>query len=321
MNLKKILAVFIVTFHCLTFSCTPSICAPAMYSVDYKLVIALHPQMGNYDMVIGRHLRNDIDFSDYNVKARVNEEIAKLTKAAQKKSDDIMQKMFELENKISQMEESYSQPTDYMPDMKRFAGDNTRKTREKRIEGMKAELKKLNEENIKIWDDVMNPMYYTREQSNRIVTGVLNEIDLILNDISIKRGGALIIDSDYQAIQTAPTKIGSVPAIGGDPLSIRLYQSLISANVIPELPGVYKTDPELAQYASFARKDMEESFDKNISTQISKSPLFSAVPGVRGRLVLVGNTDFDLTLEVVEKIFIKHGIRNDVATRILNLIK
>jgi len=321
MNMKRLFTVFVVTFYYLILSNAPLFSAPAMYSVDYKLIIALHPQMGNYDMVMGRHLRNDIDFSDYNVKARVNAEIAKLSIVAQKKSDVLMSKILKLENKIAQMEDSYSKPTDYIPTTKDFAGDNTRKSRNRRIENMKSELKKLNEENIKIWDDVMNPMYYTREQSNNITNRVLNEIDLVLNDISNQKGGALIIDSDYQAIQTAPTKIGGVPAIGADPLSIKLYQSLISANVVPELPGVYKTDPELAQYASFARKDLEESFDKNVSTQISKSPLFANVPGVRGRLVLVGSSDFDLTLEVVEKIFIKHGIRNDVATRILNQIK
>jgi hypothetical protein len=167
----------------------------------------------------------------------------------------------------------------------------------------------------------MNPLYISRQQSRKIVESVLQEIDLMLEQFSAQLGGAVIVDSDFISQPQEFKRVSAVPSPGADPLSIRLYQSLLNSDLLGDVPEPYKKDPELKQYASQMRKDIENSFDRNISMQISKQPLFGKVAGLHGRLFLAGGKNLDITRQVLEKIFVKHSVRGDIATRILAQVR
>lgn len=296
--------------------------APAMYSVDYKLLVALHPQMANYDMVIERHLRPDVNFADMDRLNAINMQIASLSMQAYQRAEKLMQDLDRVNLDLARMDDRMlGKVVEFDTEKQQFQGDNTRRSQAQKLAQLQAQRSEIENQIVKVWDEVMNPLYLSRAQSKQIVESVLSEIDLMLEGMSRQLGGALIIDSDYQAVQLAPEKITAAPVVGADPLSIRLYQSLLNSDLVGDVPDVYKRDPELSRYASAMRKDIEDSFDRNIAMQISKSPLFGKATGVRGRMVLAGGQDFDLTRQAVENIFKKHGVRADIASRILALIK
>lgn len=295
---------------------------PPMYFVDYKLLMALHPKMSNYDMVMERHLRSDINFADAEKLNAVNMQIASLSMLAHQRVEKLTQDMDRVNLELAKVDSGMlGRIADFDTEKGQFQGDNTRRSQSAKIAQLQAQRQEIENQIDKIWDEVMNPLYLSRSQSRQLVESVLNEIDLMLEGMSRQLGGAIIMDSDYQATQLVSEKNTAAPTVGADPLSIRLYQSLLNSNLVGDVPDVYKRDPELVPYASAMRRDIEQSFDRNISMQISKSPLLGRALGVRGRLVLVGGQNLDLTRQAVDNIFKKYGIRADIAGRILALIK
>lgn len=295
---------------------------PPMYFVDYKLLVSLHPKMANYDMVLERHLRSDVNFSNMDQLNAVNLQIASLSMAAHQRVETIMRDLDRVNLELSRLNERMTgQIAEFDSEKKQFQGDNTRKSQATKIAQLMAQRGEIENRVVKVWDEVLNPLYLSRAQSSQIVEATLNEIDLMLEGMSRQLGGAIIMDSDYQATQIVPAKVTAAPVVGADPLSIRLYQSLLNSDLVGDVPDVYKRDPEMAKYASAMRRDIEQSFDRNIAMQMSKSPLFGHAAGVRGRLVLAGGQNVDLTRQAVEQILKKYGIRADITNRILALIK
>ncbi len=284
----------------------PSNAAPAMYSVDYKLCIALHPLMGNYDIVLGRHLRNDVNFDDFATEKAVDAKIHELSIKAEEKSSQIRSQLYKMETELATLENK-ADP------------NNTSYT--KKINSLRDQIASLEAQNQQIWDDTLNPRYYTREQSNQIVANVLKEIDSIIQSLSLKLGGAIIIDSDYQAIQPITKRITDIRSAGSSPLAIKIYQSVLNAAPRIDIEKAFEHSPDLAMYRASYNRFYDEDLDKNIIAQISRSPLFRSTPGISGRLVLVGSKDFDLTTQVVEKILQKYRIKQDTINRILAQIK
>lgn len=319
MSFKKIVLLSLLMIACQS-ACLAAL--PSMYFVDYKLLITLHPKMGNYDMVLERHLRPDVNFTDMERLNAVNEQIASLSMSAHQRVDKLLLELDRVNLELSKLDERMAgQVAEFDSQKKQFQGDNTRKSQSAKVTQLLATRRELDNQIVKIWDEVMNPLYLSRAQSQQIVESVLEEIDLMLAGLSRQLGGAMIVDSDFQAAQLMPEKITSAPVVGADPLSIRLYQSLLQSNLVGDVPDIYKKNPELAQYASSMRRDIEQAFDRNIAMQISKSPLFGRAAGLRGRLVLAGAQNNDLTRQVLENIFKKYAVRADIATRILSQIK
>ncbi len=313
---------FLITILVVLFAAVASAAVPPMYFVDYKLLIALHPKMGNYDMVLERHLRSDINFADMERLNTLNLQIASLSTAAHQRVEKLMQDLDRVELELAKIDEHMTgQITEFDSNRQQFKGDNTRRGQTAKAAQLQTQRQEIDSQIAKVWDEVMNPLYLSRAQSQQIVESVLGEIDLMLEGMSRQLGGAVIVDSDFQAMQPLPEKITAAPAVGADPLSIRLYQSLLSSNLVGDVPDIYKRNPELAQYASAMRRDIEQGFDRNIAMQISKSPLFGHAVGLRGRLVLAGGQNHDLTRQVLENVFRKYGVRADIAGRILALIK
>jgi len=317
--MKKILFAF---FCLLGFTLHAQGVHPGLYTVDYKLLLALHPKMASYDMVLERHLRSDINFADMERLNAINLQVASLSIEANRRVEKLTRELDKISIELSRIENRMSgNILEFDEEKKQFQGDNTRRSQQIKITQLQAKKRELDNQIVKIWDDVMNPLYLNRAQTRQIVDGVINEIDLLLENFSRQLGGAVILDSDYQAIQFAPERITSSPAVGAGPLSVRLYQSLLNSDLIGDVPDLYKKDPELARYASGMRRDIEAAFDRNIATQISKSPLYSKVPEIRGRLVLAGAQNLDLTRKVLEAVFQKHAVKADIASRILSQIR
>lgn len=314
---------FIITAFLLFFVLSSSIYAnPPMYTVDYKLLIGLHPKMASYDLVLERHLRPGIDFSDMNRVNEINMKIASNSIVANRKIEGLQREIdrFALEKSKIQNKMTGAM-LEFNEEIGKFPGDSSRKHQARKVSTIDRDIEIAQAKIDLIWDEVMSPLYLSKTQSRKIVASTLSEIDLLLEQFSSQLGGAVIIDSDFSSVQLNPQKLTAAPSVGADPLSIRLYQSLLHSQLIGDVPEPYKKDPELRKYASRMRKDIEEGFDKNISMQISKQPLFGKILGLHGRLFLAGNKNMDITRQVLGKIFTKHAVRSDIAARILAQIK
>lgn len=295
---------------------------PPMYSVDYKLLVGLHPKMGSYDIVLERFLRPDINFADGNQLDQINLRIASASVEANRRVEELQRQIDRFLYEKSRIENKMTGTMlEYNEEMGQFAGDSSRKHQARKITEIDRDIATVQAKIEKIWDEVMNPLYLGRQQSKKIVESVLGEIDLMLQQFSTQLGNAVIIDSDYLGEQLQTVQFAGAPSVGADPLSIRLYQSLLQSDVAGKVPEPYLRDPELRKYASQMRRDMEDSFDRNISMQISRQPLYGKVPGLRGRFILAGPQNLDITRQVLEKIFVKHAVRPEIAARILSQVK
>ncbi len=318
MRIKALITAVLVIFC----QVVPALAAPAMYFVDYKLLVAMHPKMGNFDMVLERHLRSDINFADMDQLNAVNMQVASLSMQAHQRVETLMRDLDRVDLELAKIEEKVTgQTSEFDNERGRFQGDNTRQAQQTKIAQLQGQRQQIDGKIVQVWDEVLNPLYLSRAQSKQIVESVLAEIDLMLEAMARQLGGAVIMDSDYQAMPIIPQKVTSAPVVGADPLSIRLYQALLNSNLVGDVPEFYKRDPQLAQYASAMRRDIEQSFDRNIAGQISKSPLFGLAVRPRGRMVLAGGQNLDLTRQALEQIFKKYAVRADIAARILALIK
>lgn len=298
------------------------IAQPQIYFVDYKLLVGLHPRMGGYDIVLERFLRSDINFADSNELNEINLRIASASMEANRKVEELQRQLDRFFSEKSRIENIMSgRKVEFNEDLGRYDGDGSRKQRNRKIAEIDRDIEGIERKIEKIWDEVMNPLYISRQQSKKVVRSVLDEIDLMLQQFSTQLGNAMIIDSNYLGQELQPQRVSGAPSVGGDPLSIRLYQSLLNSDLIGDVPEPYRRDPELRAYASRMRADIEESFDRNIAMQISKQPLYGKLPGFRGRFILAGPSNLDLTRQVLEKIFLKHGVRQDIAARILAQVK
>ncbi len=312
----------IITVFLVFCQIIPVMAAPAMYFVDYKLLVALHPKMGNFDMVLERHLRSDINFADMDQLNAINLQVASLSLQAHQRVETLMRDLDRVDLELAKVEEKVAgQISEFDNERGQFQGDNTRRSQQAKIAQLYEQRRQIDGKIVQVWDEVLNPLYLSRAQSKQIVESVLAEIDLMLETMARQLGGAVIMDSDYQAMPIIPEKVTAAPVVGADPLSIRLYQSLLHSNLVGDVPEFYKRDPQLAQYASAMRRDIEQSFDRNIAGQISKSPLFGQVIRPRGRMVLAGGQSLDLTRQALEQVFKKYAVRADIAARILALIK
>ncbi|GAB4278186.1 MAG: hypothetical protein Kow0029_21390 [Candidatus Rifleibacteriota bacterium] len=295
---------------------------PPMYIVDYKLLLGLHPRLSNYDLVLERHLRSDIDFSDMNLVNEINKKIASNSIIANRKVEELQKQIDRLVYEKSRLENKMTGAVvEYNEGLGRYEGDSSRNHQQRKAEEIDRDIASLQSKIDQIWDDVMSPLYLSKAQSKKIVESVLSEIDLMLEQFSTQLGGAVIVDRDYIASDLHYDHITAAPCVGADPLSIRLYQSLLHSDLLGTVPEPYKRDPELRKYASTMRKDIEDGFDRNISMQISKQPLYGKLLGLRGRLFLAGAQNLDITRQVLEKIFAKYSVRSDIAARILAQVK
>ncbi|EKD81319.1 MAG: hypothetical protein ACD_39C01862G0006, partial [uncultured bacterium] len=249
--MKRILVILsLLLTACLNAQTTNS----GLYTVDYKLLLALHPKMASYDMVLERHLRSDLNFADMEKLNAINMQVASLSIEANRRTEKLTRDLDKIAIELSRIENRMSGNTlEFDEEKKQFDGDNTQRSQIVKITQLQAQRREIENQIVKVWDDVMNPLYLTKGQTKQIVDGVISEIDLLLENFSRQLGGAVILDSDYQSVQFAPQRITSSPAVGASPLSVRLYQSLLNSDLIGDVPDVYKSDPELSRYASSMR--------------------------------------------------------------------
>ncbi|HOY66500.1 MAG TPA: hypothetical protein PLP29_06395 [Candidatus Ozemobacteraceae bacterium] len=295
--------------------------APGMYVVNYGLLLALHPAMSNFDMVLGRHLRSDLPFQDQSAMARLTDQINALaakarteTEQVQTEIDKLVLQKTDLENRIGQNVVEFNQ------ERGTFTGEQTRQIQMQKLGELDRSVAALQARQNKIWDDVMNPLYLPREYSQKLLEQTLAQIDGLLGEVSRARGGAMILDSDFVRVQPRPVSIPVAHSTGADPLSIRLFQSLLQSDLVGRVPDVYLQNPELRQYGAAMKRQIEESFDRNVAAQISKSPLYDELIGARSRLFLAGSGSFDLTREVLAELYRRNQVKPDIAQRILNRI-
>ncbi len=295
---------------------------PVMYSIDYKMTLALHPLMANYDLVLGRHLRGEIAFHDTKVMNEVNARINQLNAAAQPRIKSL-QKKFDLlaieRSKVGErMQAMVGQAN---AERGTFDQVQTNKAQKGKIADLDRQMVEIQAQMQAAQDEVLDPIYLTRAQSKERINQALTEIDHLLANISAQRGGAIIIDRDF--VRPTPLQsqqINTAATVGADPLSINLFQKVLTGDLVARIPEVYQKDPELQRYAAQMRAQMATGFDRNVATQMSKAPLYAAIPAT-GRLFLVGGEQADLTRQVITEIYRQHNVRTEVAQRILAAIK
>jgi|GEM_PF-1476191 len=316
-----LLALFLAIFLSAGISVRGQTPVPGMFTVDYKLLVALHPSMANFDLVLGRHLRTDIPFQDQEGMAKLSREINALSVKARAEADKIQKDIDKLLLQKADLENRMSHNVvEFHQEKGTLTGASTQKIQGQKLGEVAQRVAALHEQQNKVWDDVMNPLYLPRPQSHQLVEKALAEIDSFLDEASRSHGGAMIIDRDFVRVQVPSTSIPQAHTTGADPLSIRLFQSLLQTDLVGKVPEFYLKNPDLQRYAGTMRQQMEQSFDRNVAAQISKAPLFETVLGMRGGLFLTGAERADLTRSILTQIYQKHKIKTDVAQRILALV-
>jgi len=246
---RVILAVVALCGTGASLAASQAVPVPGMYVVNYGLLVTLHPAMANFDMVLGRHLRTDLPFQDQAAMARLTDQINALSARARAEADQVQTEIDKLLLQKTDLENRLGQNVvEFNPERGTFTGEQTRQIQLQKMRELDRSVAALQERQNRIWDDVMNPLYMPRAYSQKLVEQTLAQIDALLEEFSRARGGAMILDSDFVRVQPRPTSIPVAHTTGADPLSIRLFQSLLQSDLVGRVPDVYLQNPELRQY-------------------------------------------------------------------------
>lgn len=295
---------------------------PGIFTVDYKLLLALHPSMSNFDLVLGRHLRSDVSFQDMNNLNEQNKKMNALNSQIKKKVDEIQKEIDKLLLQKGDIEKRVlGNVIEYNSEQRKYTSQETRAIQEKKISEYDKKILELESKKTELFDSVLDPLYITRQQSNDRINKALAQIDSVLQNLSRQHGGAMIIDRDFTRVMTAPKSVHQSHEAGADPLSIRVFQAILEMKLTPNIPDIYLNKPELRQLANRAKTDLEASFDKNVAAQISKSPQFNAALSQWGRFFLVGAEKADLTKLALDEIYKLNNINPDFARRIISQVR
>ncbi|MFZ2961272.1 MAG: hypothetical protein WA705_30725 [Candidatus Ozemobacteraceae bacterium] len=291
---------------------------PGMFTVEYKLLLALHPYMSNFDIVLGRHLRSDVNYKDPTALSEINKKINALSVKAGEQTPAIQKEIDKLRLQISDIQQR-SQSIIGVANAERggFTGQNTQQIQKAKISELERQVLALEEKREAVSEATLDPLYLSRAQSRERINQALTQIDAILEAFSRQRGGAIIVDRDFVRVQIPAQHIPSVQEAGADPLTIALYQSLLEADFIGKVPPRYLSDPELRPYANKMVTQLAGSFDRGVAGQIARAPLSAKLLGIRGRLFLTGTSGTDLTREILAEIFRQNRIPNEISQRIL----
>lgn len=286
---------------------------PPVYTVDYKLLFLFHPKMAEFDLTLGRHLKPGVKTFDPGSREALSREMERLNVEA-KKTVEAQQQLIaqwtqeQLEGGMHSNPSASASPVLLL---------ETEKKRKAELQARIDSAKRIQEEAL---DRVFDPMYLSRDESRSIMEGVLTEIDTELERMSQVRGGALILDADFVEATPVPRRFhpSAIPCL--DLVDIGLRQSLLDHDFTPgQMPVLYTQRPELQLKFAEAMQRLK-GFEDGVATTLSRYPGVAAVLGARGRLILAGGKDQDLTREVFAELYRKHQIRPEVAAKILELV-
>lgn len=296
---------------------------PPMYTVDYKLLVLLHPKMAEFDLTLGRHLKPGVQVSDQKTRDALAREMEALNVEAKKTVDLQQQVIAKLSQEQSEAGAAMrSRVIDVKPGSTASAAlpvvmweeeQKRRAALQKRID----DARHLQEEAL---DRVFDPMYLTRAESQAIIDGALAEVDGLLERLSEEKGGALILDADF--VRGAPVPVRFHPAVSPclDLVNIGLRQSLLEYDFSNDkMPDLYTKRPELQAKFAEAMQRMK-GFESGIATTLSHYPGVAAALGARGRLILAGGKQQDLTRQVLGDLYKKYQVRDEVTSKLLGLV-
>ncbi len=305
---------------------------PGIFAVDYKLLFLLHPFMVDFDLLVGRHLRSDVNLKDGKVLEKLSKEIASLNSGAKKKVEDIQRHIDSCYREIEKLEKerksAFEGPVNSSASSPILKIDSEIRERNLQIDRFK---KKQTE----ITDSVFDPMYISRAESQNRINAALMQIDATLNKFSQAKEGALIVDSNYIRCPNTYNNFHPAPEACFNFLSIGLKQDLLEFNPSPgdmgEKMRANYLKPEMQKVFSEIigkdfQKKLEETMNKTsyfntaFATTLTKYPGIAPILGTKGRLFLAGGNNIDISKEILAEIFKINKVREEIADKILNLL-
>lgn len=287
---------------------------PPVFTVDYKLLFLLHPKMAEFDLTLGRHLKPGVKVYDQATRDALAKEMETLNVEAKKAVEAQQQVIVKLSQEQVEGGLRVAPTASQTAPMLLWEAEQARKAElQKRID----EARRVQEEAL---DRVFDPMYLPRSESRAVIEAVLSEIDAELERVSEAKGGALILDADFVRAAPVPTRYHATINPSLDLVDIGLRQSLLEYNFATEkMPELYTKRPELQLKFAEAMHRLK-GFESGIATTLSRYPGVAAALGARGRLILAGGKQHDLTREILGEMYKKNRVREDVASRILDLV-
>jgi len=301
---------------------------PGIYKVDYKLVFLLHPMMAEFDLTLGRFLRNDVNLKDGNVLNKLGAQMAEANALAQKNLAEIQKQIDQAILDLQKIEREKNITFEVA------TGANASEALlfKKKKEEAEKKIADLRQKQADIQDGVFDPMYISRKKTVEKVNEILKQIDSVLQKFSQEKNGALIVDSNFVRNPNRYTTYHPSPEACFSFLSIGLRQDLLEFNssMAEEMRAKYN-EPEMQKvFAQTMGKDYQKKledamnqasyFHTAFATTLTKYPGIGAVLGNRGRLFLAGGENIDITKEILEEIYKMNNVKEDVAKRILQLV-
>ncbi|MBF0408297.1 MAG: hypothetical protein HQM10_13185 [Candidatus Riflebacteria bacterium] len=292
---------------------------PPTVTVDYKLLFLLHPLMAEFDWSLGRHIKKDIDMANSVSLSKLNSQMNQLNDKAKSNCAIIEKEIEKVTLEIAKIEQSGNLPLATTPaalDLNEILGKIKAKKKEllAKIEGLKAERDKH-------MDSVFDPMYLSREESQKISNKAIKEIDAILEKFSSENENALIIDKAFLPQRKVTESYFPTVESCTNLLNIGLKQTLLEFNMKLPVPekSIYANDPETLKKfeGTLSRK---KEFEKFISTVLSKYPAVNSILGLDSRLFLIGGKNNDITSKILKEILISYKVSESITEAILSIV-
>jgi len=284
-------------------------------SVDYTLVLALHPRMAWYDFSVQRFYRSNIPMNNESELEKLRKKAAAVTlemkssvERVDRERNRILKEMTDLElsrkNTINTM---LKENKDVTLISKSYDLKSTR---------LAKEYADKEKEYEKVRNAGLDVFYLNRTDSDNYLSSIMSEIDQILKQLSRERGNIAIIDRSF-LIAPATTYQPPTAIPGFGLLGSQLYAQLLKTDFsVPKGSDAPETPPDHIQRVVTG---IEGRFKEDLEKVLTQIPaLHPIVANVRPRFFLAGGED--LTMLVIQQVFKLNKVPAEIEQRVLRLL-
>ena len=283
-------------------------CAQGWASVDSRILMVLHPQMGNFDYSAGRFFRQGFSTTR---NEKLHEELNKAAEDADKKLVGLMRKeaamiekranlILERDTTINDLSEKAASET-YNIRGKYERVAEYEKRYEEKLSALDRELNELYLAVESVRDEAYAPVYLSRIETTGKLTEIKRDIKNMTQQVAAQHGISVVFDSSFgfrPVKQEGKASSLYVQADDFDVLSSTLFHDLLNFNVStpPDAAQTGATVEHMLAGGAYAKLDTLRKV-----TQLRSYLLPFAAEFTPGSIFMVGGND--ITANVAQKIF------------------
>lgn len=299
------------------------VCAQGWATVDSRLLMVLHPLMGNFDYSAGRFFRqsfslerNEQLFQELN---KASEEAGKKLSSLMRKESAMLEKranlIIERDQTITDLSEKAASETyNIRGKYERITEYENRY--EEKLTALNRELSDLYENIEAVKDEAYAPIYLTRQETTGRLTEIKRDIKNMTQQVATQNGISVVFDNSFGLRTVKQSASPYVQPDDFDVLSSSLFHDLLNFKVDtpPDAGQIGATADHMLVGGAYSKLDTLRKI-----SQLRPYLLPFAAEFTPGSIFMVGGND--ITAHVAQRIFEQYKVPETLKASYLMVVR